>query len=77
LVPNQTRDHLDTLVARVRSEYFEMPGLRVTIEQACRLWQLDVSTCQMLLDQLVRDGFLCKTNTGFYIAAAAARGPRN
>jgi hypothetical protein len=29
----------ESLVARVRGEYFEMLGLRVTLAQACRLWQ--------------------------------------
>jgi hypothetical protein len=65
---------LESLLARVRGEYFEMPGLRVTFAQACRLWQVDVSTCEMLLDQLIREGFLWKTNHGFYIAVAAIRG---
>jgi hypothetical protein len=64
---------LESLLARVRGEYFEMPGLRVTFAQACRLWQLDVSTCEMLLDRLIREGFLWKTNNGFYIAVAAIR----
>jgi DNA-binding IclR family transcriptional regulator len=64
---------LESLVARVRGEYSEMPGLRVTFAQACRLWQVDMSTCDMLLDQLVREGFLRKTDSGFYIAAATAR----
>ena len=63
----------ESLVARVRGEYFEMPGLRVTLEQACRLWQVDVSTCEMLLEYLVRAGFLCKTASGFYIAAVSTR----
>jgi len=47
-------------------------GLRLTFAQACRLWQVDVSTCEMLLDQLVQDGFLCKTDSGVYIAAATS-----
>jgi hypothetical protein len=64
---------LESLVARVRGEYSEMPGLRLTFAQACRLWQVDMSTCEMLLDQLVREGFLCRTDSGFYIAAATAR----
>jgi hypothetical protein len=35
---------LDAFVARVRGEYCEMPGLRLTISQACRLWQVALST---------------------------------
>ena len=60
---------LELLAARVRGEYVEMPGLRVSLAQASRLWQVDVSTCERLLDQLVREGFLSKTETGFYISA--------
>jgi hypothetical protein len=63
----------ESLVARVRGEYFEMPGLRVTLAQACRLWQVDVSTCEMLFEYLVRVGFLCKTDSGFYVAAVTTR----
>ena len=63
----------ESLVARVRGEYFEMPGLRVTLEQACRLWQVDVSTCERLLEYLVRTGVLCTTDSGFYIAAVITR----
>ena len=59
----------ESLVARVRGEYVEMPGLRLTLEQACRLWQVDVSTCETLLEYLVRTGVLRKTASGFYIAA--------
>ena len=59
----------ESLVARVRGEYHEMPGLRLTFRQACRLWQIDASTCQMLLEQLVRDGFLYRTDKGAYLAA--------
>src|SRR4029077_2606477 len=61
------------LVARVRGEFFEMPGLRLTCEQACRLWQVDVSTCKKLLDHLVREGSLCQTNSGFYVASETTR----
>jgi hypothetical protein len=46
-----------------------MPGLRVTLAQACRLWQADVSTGEMLFEYLVRVGLLCKTDSDFYIAA--------
>jgi hypothetical protein len=31
-----------TLLVRVRSEFLEMPGLRLTIHQAARLWSLAV-----------------------------------
>ena len=63
----------DFLVARVRGEYCEMPGLQLTVTQACRLWQIDTLTCEMLLEQLVHEDFLCKTEKGAYAAATTTR----
>ena len=64
----------DSLLARARGEYLEMLGLRMTLAQACRLWQLDAATCEALLDHLVREGFLHKTDSGFYVASSDTRG---
>ena len=61
---------LETLLTRIRAEYREMPGLRLTFAQACRLWQLDAATCEALLQQLINDRFLYKTNDGSYVASA-------
>jgi hypothetical protein len=58
----------ESLAARIRGEYGEMPGLRLTFAQACRLWQLDASTCEMLLDRLLAERFLHRTTDGAYIA---------
>ena len=63
----------DVLAARVRGEYGEMPGLQLTVTQACRLWQIDTLTCEMLLEQLVHEDFLCKTGKGTYATATTAR----
>jgi hypothetical protein len=48
------------LVHRVQSEFLEMPGLRLTTEQAARLWAVDRATSQTILDRLVTVGFLCR-----------------
>jgi DNA-binding IclR family transcriptional regulator len=64
---------LDALVARVRGEYSEMPGLQLTVSEASRLWQVDMPTCERLLEQLVREGFLYKTDNGAYVAVATSR----
>lgn len=58
----------DLLVARVRGEYREMPGLRLTCSQACRLWQIDRSVGEMILESLAHEGFLYRTGDGAYIA---------
>lgn len=47
-------DGIDTrLVERVIGEYREMPGLALSIEQACRLWGCDDVTCRRIADILV------------------------
>lgn len=65
----------ESLFARIRGEYAEMPGLRLTCAEACRLWQLDASTCEMVLEQLVRETFLRRTLDGAYIALPRAPRP--
>jgi hypothetical protein len=55
------------VVRRVRGEYLEMPGLRLTIAQARRLWRLDESACLAILGELVNDRFLAKTPDGAFI----------
>ena len=52
------------LVERVRCEFLEMPGLRLTIPQAARLWGLDVLSCEAVVDVLIRCGFLQRTASG-------------
>ena len=54
------------VVNRVRGEFREMPGLRLRIEQAQRLWNLDRSTCEQLLASLVEVKFLRKHSDEAY-----------
>ena len=65
---NDQQQPFDTLVGRVRGEYGEMPGLRLTAAQACRLWQMDMAVCDAVLHELVAEGFLAQTEDGAYIA---------
>ena len=53
----------------VRSEFDELPRLRLTLKQAQRLWSVDKSTCRHVLDTLVRDAFLAVTDDGQYCRA--------
>lgn len=57
---------LERLIGRVRAEYLEMPGLRLSIAQAQRLWSLDVKTCASVLEALLADRFLTCTSKGSY-----------
>ena len=59
----------DTLLNRIRAEYREMPGLCLTLRQACRLWQMDPADCTRVLDALVAERFLIRTPAGTYIAS--------
>ena len=56
----------DDLVWRVRAEYCEMPGLRLTTAQARSLFALDGGTCETVLDRLCRQGFLRCDRHGRY-----------
>lgn len=54
---------------RIRAEYLEMPGLRLTLAQARRFWRLDSSTTAALLHELVDEEFLTRTPDGAYVRA--------
>jgi hypothetical protein len=56
------------LLTRIRGEFQEMPGLKLTLAQACRLWQLEARTCEALLDALVEQRFLAQTPNGAFVA---------
>jgi DNA-binding IclR family transcriptional regulator len=61
----------------VLAEYREMPGLCLTAQQACRLWQIDPATCTRILEGLVEERFLRRTPAGAFIAAALGRPERS
>lgn len=56
------------LLARIRGEFREMPGLRLTLAQARRLWHLDLHQCEDLLTHLVAEGFLHQLHDGSFVA---------
>ena len=49
---------MNELVGRIRSEFLEMPGLRLTVLQASRLWGLDEESCRRVIDVLIGTSFL-------------------
>ena len=55
---------------RIRGEFREMPGLKLTIAQAARLWQLDPPCSRVFLDALVLDGLLWRLAVGVYLLAS-------
>jgi DNA-binding GntR family transcriptional regulator len=60
----------DALLNRIRGEFLEMPGLRLTCDQAQRLYGLDRALCQRALDRLVEARFLCFTANHTYARIA-------
>jgi hypothetical protein len=63
----ETTRAIQDVVHRIRGEYLEMPGLRLTPAQARRLWRLDETACDAVLDALVHARFLEKTRDGAFV----------
>jgi hypothetical protein len=59
---------LTSLAERIRVEYQTMPGLKLSKEQACRMWGVDGTSCDAALQKLIDEGFLHRTATERYIA---------
>jgi hypothetical protein len=59
--------NVDEVLRRVKGEFLEMPGLRLTLAQARRLWGLDEALCAALLDALVDAKFLFRTHDGAFM----------
>lgn len=60
---------LSDLLVRIRGEYLEMPGLRLTSLQAQRLWGVDRTVCEAILGALVATRFLAETRDGAFVRA--------
>ena len=54
----------EVIARRVRAEFREMPGLRLTPAQARRLWGLEVEMCHAVIEALVASDFLRWTAAG-------------
>jgi hypothetical protein len=55
---------LESVVRRVREEFLEMPGLRLTPAQATKLWGLERDVCHKVIDSLIARDFLRWTSAG-------------
>jgi hypothetical protein len=58
---------LQDVLRRIRGEFLEMPGLRLTAQQARRLWRLDERSCDAILWALVQARFLVRTRDGAFV----------
>jgi hypothetical protein len=62
---------LEPLLYRICGEFLEMPGLRLTVAQAMRLWGLEREQCERALDVLIGRSFLRQTTGGVIVRAGA------
>ncbi len=54
------------LAWRVRAEYVEMPGLRLTVSQAARLLSLPPNVAHDVLEELRHAAVLTRSSDGMY-----------
>jgi hypothetical protein len=69
----RSRHLVEQLIARVRAEYLQSPGLALTKEQMQRHWVLDASACDTIVDALMASGFLHQRADRCFVRAAASR----
>ncbi len=55
----------------IRLEYAEMPGLKLTVDQARRLCNLSTELCERALCDLLEAGFLKRTRDRAYVRRVA------
>jgi hypothetical protein len=64
------------MLDRIRAEYLEMPGMKLTFEQVQRLCGVERSMCEAALDSLVKALFLCRKPDGTYVRLTEGILPR-
>lgn len=62
---------IEDILARIRGEYLEIPGLRLTSAQAQRLFGLDRDVCEAALGALLDARFLSLTRDGAFVGAGS------
>ena len=58
---------MHSTLERLRSEFVEMPGLRLTLPQVQRLCGVDALLCRAILEALVDVKFLAVDHEGRYV----------
>ena len=71
-MPDVERDIDANLLSQVYGEYVEMPGLQLTVSQAARLWNVNLSLSAQVLDRLVDAAFLRRSGSS-YVRADSGR----
>ena len=71
--PSPWHHEEQVLCTRVRAEFREMPGLKLTLSQAARLFHIEATTCERILGALVRAGDLALEGNAFASPLAGRR----
>ena len=58
---------LEALLKRVREQFRETPGLKLTKPQATQLFDVAPSVCAAMLRALVMENFLSRTGDGTFV----------
>ena len=72
-VSMRREDTMTDWIQLIRAEYHEMPGLHLTKRQVQRLWSLDATVCDAVLEALETASVLQRTHTGAYVKARGVR----
>lgn len=67
---------IEDIIVRLRAEFLEMPGLRLTRPQVQRLCGIEAMICQAVLDSLVSEQFLALREDGHYARLPEGAGVR-
>ena len=59
-------DSMSALAVRVHGEYREMPGLRLTVRQAARLFSVAPEVADAVLHELRRASLLARSDDGVF-----------
>jgi hypothetical protein len=60
------RDAAEEIINTIRGEFNEMPGMKLTRDQICRLWHLESTQADRLIRSLTTSGFLQKDRDNRY-----------
>ncbi len=60
------------LLQRIREEFEDMPGLRLTVREASQFLALDETTCRVVLAELTEKGALARGMDDRFQATVAA-----
>ena len=52
------RHATEQIIGAIRGEFNEMPGMKLTREQICRLWHLERHEAERVIQSLTTSGFL-------------------